>query len=156
MHAVGVPVLLCFVFFLPERNKEMQGKARTSSSKGERGRAKARTNKARKLTHRGGLRDGAKHGVAQSKPDRERKADRVVEAKHLLPSAGHAASSSPACSSDDQVGRSCVRISASQYGQLHMIASFREPFFSPPCPGSMVPRRRGGAGAGPRMCAPAG
>ena len=90
MHAVGVPVLLGFVFFLRERNKKRQGKARTSSSKEERGRAKARTNKARKLTHRGGLRDGAKHGVArrakhgvaQSKPDRERKADRVVEAKH--------------------------------------------------------------------------
>ena len=29
MHAVGVPVLLCLVFFLPERNKKMQGKART-------------------------------------------------------------------------------------------------------------------------------
>ena len=78
-------------WFLRERNKKRQGEARTSSSKGEsRGRAKARTNKARKLTHRRRLRDGAKHGVArrakhgvaQSKPDRERKADRVVEAKH--------------------------------------------------------------------------
>ena len=28
MHAVGVPVLLCFVFFLRERNKKRQGKAR--------------------------------------------------------------------------------------------------------------------------------
>ena len=28
MHAVGVPVLLGFVFFLRERNKKRQGKAR--------------------------------------------------------------------------------------------------------------------------------
>ena len=43
MQAVGVPVLLCFVFFLPERNKEMQGKARTSSSKGEGEQSQARS-----------------------------------------------------------------------------------------------------------------
>ena len=85
MHAVGVPVLLCFVFFLPERNKEMQGKARTSSSKGERGRAKARTNKARKLTHRRGLRrDGAKHGVAQSTASR--KANQIASEKQIASS----------------------------------------------------------------------
>ena len=81
MHAVGVPVLLCFVFFLPERNKEMQGKARTSSSKGERGRAKARTNKARKLTHRGRLHDGAKNGVAQSTASR--KANQIASEKQI-------------------------------------------------------------------------
>ena len=75
--------LLSSVISLRERNKKRQGKARTST-KGERGRGgkgKDRQ-KARKLTHRRCVRDGAKHGVTQSNPDRERKADRVFEAQH--------------------------------------------------------------------------
>ena len=83
MQAVGVPVLLCLCSSCQKgtrKCKERQG-PRTSSSKGERGRAKARTNKARKLTHRGGLRDGAKHGVAQSTASR--KANQIASEKQI-------------------------------------------------------------------------
>ena len=78
--------LLSSVISLRERNKKRQGKARTST-KGERGRGSKGKDrqKARKLTHRRCVatsRDGAKHGVTQSNPDRERKADRVFEAQH--------------------------------------------------------------------------
>ena len=77
--------LLSSVISLRERNKKRQGKARTST-KGERGRGSKGKDqqKARKLTHRRCVatsRDGAKHGVTQSNPDRERKADRVFEAR---------------------------------------------------------------------------
>ena len=163
MHAVGVPVLLCLCSSCQKRTrkcKERQG-PRTSSSKGERGRAKARTNKARKLTHRGRLHDGAKNGVAQSTASR--KANQIASEKQIALSKQSTSSFFLASSASQVQGmlltaallvlqmarpgpRQHLRI-AVRTGRS-MMKSF-ESFFFLPCPTSMSPRRRRGAGDGP-------
>ena len=141
MHAVGVPVLLCSsVISLRERNKKRQGKARTST-KGERGRGgkgKDRQ-KARKLTHRRCVRDGAKHGVTQSNPDRERKADRVFEAQHEVrrrakqstTSSKHSTTPKQSTKSEAKHG---VRSKARRLSCLQCIAILAKSFFPTLCP----------------------
>ena len=82
MHAVAwVPVLLCSLCALPARKE--QGKARTPSSKGEGEQSQARNKQAKCLTDGCVLLRDRSKARSSSKPDRdrERKADRVVEAK---------------------------------------------------------------------------
>ena len=81
MYAVGVPVL-CVLRGLPARKEQQKEKARTSFSKQGR---EAEGEQRQGQTQQGNLLTDAAYfawRIAQSKPDRERKADRVVEAQH--------------------------------------------------------------------------
>ena len=120
------------------------------------------TNKARKLTHRRGLRDGAKHGVAQSTASR--KANQIASEKQIASSKQSTKyvderskarrHRSTARRRSKALDRDLVSISTKQYRHLHIVTPARAFFLSPP-PSPLFLGGGGGAGEGSRMRAPA-